>query len=254
MTAELHWFPFFVKDWLSSPARMAMLPEQRGAYFDLLAIAWGNGEQEPFLPNDDATLSALSGLGRRWRKLGPLVRAQFTDRDGCLYNAKLSSVWFKQHDKHERAVQRAAAGGRAKARHKSATSSQQAVPQECLQGAEPEPDTETTEKHSAPDGAPPASWTARIAAVWSGAVGPISAGRIGKALKPLVDKHGEERVARAMRAYIAVRKGEGKTCNLKWFADEGEVWLGRTTEPMGVVGGEMSATLELLTRPAAKAS
>lgn len=115
MTAELHWFPFFSKDWLSSPVRAAMLPEQRGAYIDLLSYAWGSGDAEPSLASDEAQLAAQSGLGGRWRKLGSLVRAQFEERDGRLYNAKLSEVWTEQQKKHAQAIVRGQKGGKARA-------------------------------------------------------------------------------------------------------------------------------------------
>lgn len=110
--AELHWFPFFAKDWLSSPARMAMTPAQRGAYIDLLAFAWGNGSVEPHLDPDPTILAGLSGLGKQWVKLSPLILAQFEERDGLLYNAKLSKVWHDQQDKHDRAVAKGKKGGR----------------------------------------------------------------------------------------------------------------------------------------------
>jgi hypothetical protein len=110
--AELHWFPFFAKDWLSSPARMAMTPAQRGAYIDLLAFAWGNGDSEPHLDPNPAILAGLSGLGKQWTKLSPLVLAQFEERDGLLYNAKLSRVWHDQQGKHDRAVINGRKGGR----------------------------------------------------------------------------------------------------------------------------------------------
>lgn len=110
--AELHWFPFFSKDWLSSPARMAMTPAQRGAYIDLLAFAWGNGDTEPCLDPSPEILSGLSGLGRDWKRLSPLVLAQFDERDGLLYNAKLSSVWRESQERHESAVIRGKKGGR----------------------------------------------------------------------------------------------------------------------------------------------
>jgi len=113
--AELHWFPFFAKDWLSSPARMAMTPEQRGAYIDLLAIAWGNGEEEPSLEDSEERLAGQSGLGKRWVKLGPLVRAQFEVGEGRLYNRKLSDVWHASQIKHDQAVERGKNGGRQKA-------------------------------------------------------------------------------------------------------------------------------------------
>lgn len=121
--AELHWFPFYAKDWLSSPARMAMLPEQRGAYMDLLAVAWGNGDVDPSLPADDSLLAGLSGLGQRWKRLGGLIRQQFTERDGLLYNAKLSEVWQEQQDKHAVAVTKGRKGGKTKARNRKPSSS-----------------------------------------------------------------------------------------------------------------------------------
>lgn len=137
--AELHYFSFFVPDWLSSPAIAAMLPEQEGAYVRLLIISWGNGSVEPSLPVDDATLAKLSRLGGRWKKLGPLVRAQFQERDGRLYNAKLTEVWNQCQENHRVAVARASKGGKAKAENarkklleaesEAASSTAQAVPE-----------------------------------------------------------------------------------------------------------------------------
>lgn len=112
--AELFWFPFFAKDWLSSPARMAMTPAQRGAYIDLLAFAWGNGDAEPCLDPNPVILAPLSGLGRDWKRLSPLVLAQFEERDGLLYNAKLSQVWTDQQTKHSKMVANGKLGGRPK--------------------------------------------------------------------------------------------------------------------------------------------
>lgn len=115
MTADLFWFPFFAKDWLSSPARMAMTPAQRGAYIDLLAVAWGNGDVEPSLSLDPVVLAGLSGLGRDWKKLSPLLLAQFAERDGKLYNAKLSQVWKDAQERHGQAVERGKRSAKARA-------------------------------------------------------------------------------------------------------------------------------------------
>lgn len=123
MTAELHWFPFFAKDWLSSPARMAMKPEQRGAYIDLLAVAWGNGSELPSLADNDAELAALSGLGKRWKDLGPLIKAQFVAAEGRLTNQKLSEVWLEQQAKHSKAVERGKTGGSKRAANLKSKSS-----------------------------------------------------------------------------------------------------------------------------------
>jgi uncharacterized protein YdaU (DUF1376 family) len=122
--AELHWFPFFAKDWLSSPARMAMKPEQRGAYIDLLAFAWGNGTDEPCLDPDPVVLAGLSGLGRRWAKLSPLILDQFDERDGLLYNAKLSQVWHDSQARHGQAVERGKRSAKARADKRQSVSKQ----------------------------------------------------------------------------------------------------------------------------------
>lgn len=115
MTAELHWFPMLTDKWLSSPAISRMLPEQEGAYLRLLIVAWGDGGQEPSLPADAGELAVASRLGSRWRKLGPLVREQFKERDGRLFNTKLSKVWREQQQKHAVAVVKGGKGGKKKA-------------------------------------------------------------------------------------------------------------------------------------------
>ncbi len=127
--ADLHWFPVFIADWLTSDAITLMLPEQEGAFFRLLLRAWGKGAVEPSIPADDASLATLSRLGKRWGKLGGLVREQFTERDGRLYNAKLSEVWADQQQKHDSAVERGKLGGRSRAaKGKQSSSSATAKP------------------------------------------------------------------------------------------------------------------------------
>lgn len=111
----LHWFPVFVSDWLTSEAITVMEPEQEGAYFRLLLVAWGDGSAPPSLPTDDAALAKLSRLGSRWRKLGQMVRAQFVEQGGRLINSKLTEVWYEQQRKHETAVARGSKGGRTRA-------------------------------------------------------------------------------------------------------------------------------------------
>lgn len=119
--ADLHWFPQYAERWLSSKAINQMLPEQEGAYFRLLNIMWlGAKAGEPSLPAEDDALAVMSRLGKRWKKLGPLIRRQFVERDGVLYNEVLSEVWRDQTARHARAVERARKGG--KARRKSASS------------------------------------------------------------------------------------------------------------------------------------
>lgn len=123
MTAELHWFPFFVSDWLSSRAVIRMSAEQRGAYIHLLALAWADGAVEPSLDASPSELAALSGLGKRWARLSPLIVAQFDQRDGRLYNAKLSEVWHEQQKRHGLAVYNGRKGAAKRAANRKGGSS-----------------------------------------------------------------------------------------------------------------------------------
>ncbi len=154
--ADLYWFPFFAEAWLSSPARITMLPEQRGAYIDLLAIAWGNGQEPPSLPADDGALAALSGLTTRWKKLGGLVREQFTEAEGRLYNAKLSAVWNDQQARYAKLAKAGRRGGETKALKKRSASDATRVLDEGTKHIELEEAVEAPKgllPASAPDGA-----------------------------------------------------------------------------------------------------
>lgn len=124
MSVGLHWFPMFCEKWLSSEAIGQMEPAQEGAYIRLLCQAWGDGSALPSLPDNDAALAKLSRLGRRWAKLGPLIRQQFVAADGRLTNAVQTGVWTEQQAKHTKASERAAHA--ANARHKHAPGMPQA--------------------------------------------------------------------------------------------------------------------------------
>lgn len=120
---ELHWFRFYAKDWLSSPAVTMMTPEQRGAYVHLLALAWGDGSIEPSLPANDASLAQMSGLGPRWKKQSALIVEQFDRVGDRLVNAKLTDVWREGQEQHEKAVAKGRKGGLTKAeRHRKSSS------------------------------------------------------------------------------------------------------------------------------------
>lgn len=87
-------FPFYVKDWLSSPKINLMTPAQEGAYIRLLCYAWE--DQDCSLPDDDTALAQLSRLGEGWLKgsANPL-RQCFTvhpQLPGRLVNLRLLSA------------------------------------------------------------------------------------------------------------------------------------------------------------------
>lgn len=116
MSDRFPWFPFYAADWRLSRSVRAMTPEQRGGYVELLCVAWDDGLEEPSLPTDDAALAKLSELGaKRWAKVGAAIRACFYERDGRLYNEKLSKVWEIQRARYELKSMAGRKGGKAKA-------------------------------------------------------------------------------------------------------------------------------------------
>lgn len=116
MSDRFPWFPFYASDWRLSRAVRAMTPEQRGGYIELLCVAWDDGLVEPSLPDDAGQLATMSGLGKRWRAAGPAIRACFTERDGRLYNEKLSHVWEVQRARYQLRSEAGKLGGIAKAK------------------------------------------------------------------------------------------------------------------------------------------
>lgn len=91
-------FLFDVDAWLSSTAIAAMSAEQERAYLRLLLHMWK--QDDCGLPNDEELLAGLSTLGDRWATVGARVRAQFFEKDGRLYNARLLEEWGYQQEFH----------------------------------------------------------------------------------------------------------------------------------------------------------
>ena len=98
--------PFYVNDWLSSPAVSAMTPAEEGAFIRLLCYAWN--EPDCTLPDDDGRLATMSRLGDAWTAgSGAKLREKFTpcpDRPGRLFNPRLRVERSKQKARTEAAT------------------------------------------------------------------------------------------------------------------------------------------------------
>lgn len=103
--SKLPYLPLFTNDWLASAKIITMTPAEEGAYIRLLCIAWNDDQCS--LPDDDASLAAMSRLNSHWPESSAKIRACFEAHDGRLYNEKLLHHWQKSHDQHEKK----AAGG-----------------------------------------------------------------------------------------------------------------------------------------------
>jgi uncharacterized protein YdaU (DUF1376 family) len=109
-------FSFYAGDWLGSIRIAAMTPDQEGAYIRLLAYAWGDPDCS--LPDDDATLAAMSRLGERWfNGCSAALRDCFEKhptRPGRIYNKRLLKERQKQAERSEKAASAGVRSGQAR--------------------------------------------------------------------------------------------------------------------------------------------
>jgi uncharacterized protein YdaU (DUF1376 family) len=120
------WMPLYIGDWDGDTGHLDC--EQDGAYGRLVRWYWRNGPPK----DDDGTLSRIirMPLGR-WRKIRPILAEFFTVSDGVWRHKRVDEELVRWAEKRARAIERAAAGGRAKAAKSSATSTPQALLKGC---------------------------------------------------------------------------------------------------------------------------
>lgn len=118
--SSLLWMPIFVDDLLSLSATLS--PAQLGGLMRLRAYAW---RQSPpaTLPDSDARLATISGLGASWAEDGPAIREHLepieTPDGNRLVDRWLAKVHQEQLAKYVSASLRGKKGGRPKAEGKA---------------------------------------------------------------------------------------------------------------------------------------
>lgn len=263
--ADLHFFPFYPKDWLAGDATALMTPEQEGAFIRLLAIAWLN-DPPCTLPDDDAYLAQRSRLGRRWARVGQLVRSQFQpDGEGRLRNAKLYAVWQEQMAKHERRVQAGSRGGVAKAMLKQSSSNARAMPEQCssiqnqiqIQNQKEQKKPAARAADAAPSGLVRSSshWLHPASLVWEErfGVGSFPWPQAGRAWQPLKAHHAPDVIAAHLRERLRNVDGRDAKFLRSLVADFPLSFAEWAPKPLPVlvdpVTGWLTEEGERLTRP-----
>lgn len=132
------WMPLYIGDWDSGTRHLDC--EQDGAYGRLVRHYWKNGA----LPDDDAQLARVVGMPvARWRKVRGVLAGFFVISDGRWTHNRVEEELVKWGEKRRRAIERASAGGRAKAAKSSATSTPQALLKGCTSASAREVDGPT---------------------------------------------------------------------------------------------------------------
>lgn len=136
------WMPLYIGDWDGDTGHLDC--EQDGAYGRLVRWYWRNGPPR----DDDALLARIIRMDlKRWRKIRLVIAPFFQIVDGVWRHKRVDAELVRWAEKRRRAIERAAAGGRAKAAKSSATSSatstQQAVLEHCTSASSREVDGPT---------------------------------------------------------------------------------------------------------------
>jgi uncharacterized protein YdaU (DUF1376 family) len=103
----LPYFPFNAADWVSSPTVMMMTPAERGAYIQLLALAWL--DKDCGIPDDDLLLARLAGFQTSDGASLNLVRRCFVKHPSVpnkLINERLYQEWLRAERLREQQVER----------------------------------------------------------------------------------------------------------------------------------------------------
>lgn len=132
------WMPLYGADWDADTRHLDC--EQDGAYGRLVRYYWRSGP----LPNDDAQLARIVGMSlARWRKIRPVIAAFFQVSEDRWNHKRVDKELVIWGEKRRRAIERASAGGRAKAAKSTATSTQQALLTGCTSASSREVDGPT---------------------------------------------------------------------------------------------------------------
>src|SRR5262245_8250702 len=108
-------WPFLPTDWLSSTNVSGMTLAEQGGYFRLLCHGWS--DPDCCLPDDDATLATLSGLGAQWKRSAGKIRACFEPdktRPGFIFNPRQRRTRKEQAARITKASDQRAAAARAR--------------------------------------------------------------------------------------------------------------------------------------------
>jgi uncharacterized protein YdaU (DUF1376 family) len=132
------WFPLVVGDYLKDTSRLTT--EQHGAYLLLLMDYWTKGPP----PDDDAALASITKLdARTWRKQRPRLASFFRIVDGVWRHKRVDEELIRWAEKKAKYIERAAAGGRAKAAKSTASSTTKALLKSCSASASREVEAPT---------------------------------------------------------------------------------------------------------------
>lgn len=224
---------WWIDRWRKSTAFTDMTLEEQGAYRNLC--------DEVVLREDgvipEGSLARASGDAVAWPRLRAQVMRWMVRAEGGWTNETALEVKAKSEQASQKQSARAKAGWNKRRKHDAAASAAampEAMPDGCHPdpSPDPSPDTSTEQTNGVPapkrGGRP--SWSRDACDDWIERFGGTApGGPIGKALKPLVGKHGWPAVRRAWRSYL--EQAEAEYASAARFAQTFGRWAGTAGGP-----------------------
>lgn len=121
------WMPLYIGDWDGDTGHLSC--EEDGAYGRLIRHYWRNGP----LPDIDRILSSITRTdSRTWKRLRAALAPFFVVANGQWSHKRVDAELIRWAEKRRKAIERASAGGKAKAAKSSASSSASSTKQAVL--------------------------------------------------------------------------------------------------------------------------
>lgn len=121
------WMPLYIGDWDGDTGHLSC--EEDGAYGRLIRHYWRNGP----LPDIDRILSSITRTdSRTWKRLRAALAPFFVVANGQWTHKRVDAELVRWAEKRRKAIDRASAGGKAKAAKSSASSSATSTSQAVL--------------------------------------------------------------------------------------------------------------------------
>lgn len=255
-------FQFYPHDFVGSGTVGTMSPEEVGVYVLLLCLDW-NQDGFAYEPTELARYCRCTPklITRAWPKVS---RGFALSEDGLYRNPRLQrerekqKVWREKSSKGGKKSGETRKGGSRVVQPPFEGSLNTPFPspsptpsknKKTLPAADAEAPKDSPPSESpAPPPSAPRSWVAEAVEIWTARVGSIPPGRMGRALKAAVDKHGWPVVRHALDDYIAVE--DGKLRKPEYFAASIVHWIESSNTPLVDETGVLTLKGERLARRA----
>lgn len=198
-----------------------------------LVTFWGSvaqhGKNGSIKDLPDSLLERWAGWTGRRGAFAAWVRAEHTDDEGRINEWDIYQGTLEQRREKERERLRNKRKGVAPTDAQPLRDATQSVATHARERNGTEQRSTTKTASDAGASGPKGGWPVEAAAMWAAKVGPISPGKAGALLKPLVETHEWPAVKAGLADYLSATPTT--RANLAWFVERGTYWVDLAKQP-----------------------